>query len=196
MFNLCLNIAKNAHKNQKDKGNNDYINHCLYVSDKFKNSNLLRCVAILHDVIEDSTITKQDLLDKNVNKNIVDLVDILTHKKNESYDDYINKINSNYLASLIKIEDLKNNSDISRLNELTDKDEKRLLKYKNALNKLEKFIIDGKEHILTNRIDLRGRIIFVFSPINGLKKDLYLCVDSIETFITHNEYMKLLERDI
>ena len=124
----ALKIAYKAHENQFDKGGEPYINHPLHIA-KMLN---------LHDVMEDSNITKKDLIDFGFNENVINALSCLTRKRNEDYFSYINKIKSNILAKKIKILDLEHNLDIKRLSKITNKDLQRIEKYKKALAILKK----------------------------------------------------------
>ena len=87
-------------------------------------------------MLEDSDYTIDDLK-KYFNKDIIEAISIITKNKNEKYEDYLKKVKSNKLARLVKIEDLKHNSDLSRLKNITIEDKQRELKYKKALIYLE-----------------------------------------------------------
>ena len=108
-YMLCLNIATKAHKGQFRKYSNlPYIVHPIAVASNFNNKKL-KCAAILHDVIEDTEITEDELLSLGVPKDIVKLVVVMTHCKNETYAQYINRILNNPKAVLIKIADMSDN---------------------------------------------------------------------------------------
>lgn len=110
LYNKCYLIALKAHQGQIRKWENiPYINHPLAVANKFKFNKTLRCAALLHDVIEDSNITANDLLLDGIPKNVVDIVIILTRSKEETYFEYIKRVSKNVDATRIKLEDLKNN---------------------------------------------------------------------------------------
>ena len=98
----------------------------------------LECiVALLHDVVEDTDITLNDL-EKEFPQEVIDLLKILTHDKKIDYIEYIKKVKTNPIATKIKIADLKHNSDITRLENITTTDLKRIEKYKKALEILGK----------------------------------------------------------
>ena len=120
-------IACDAHRFKFDLAGEPYINHPLAVCDMVKGKKA-KIVALLHDVIEDSHYTKADL-EKFFTKDICDAVEALTRKKNENYFKYIDTLKNNELAKVVKLADLKNNMDVSRLKELNDWDIKRLKKY-------------------------------------------------------------------
>jgi hypothetical protein len=91
------------------------------------------CVALLHDVVEDSSYTIQDLIEIGFPTQVIEAIIVLTHSKDMPYFDYINRVKNNPIATRVKIEDLKHNSDLTRLNEIIDEDLKRMEKYKKAL---------------------------------------------------------------
>ena len=129
-------IAYKAHQNQFDKANVPYIYHPIHIAEQMDTE--LECiVALLHDVVEDTDITLNDL-EKEFPQEVIDLLKILTHDKKIDYIEYIKKVKTNPIATKIKIADLKHNSDITRLENITTTDLKRIEKYKKALEKLGK----------------------------------------------------------
>lgn len=135
MINIALSIAKKAHAGQVDKAGIDYIQHPLYVASQVKTEQE-KAVALLHDVLEDSDITAADLLAYGLSNEVVTAVQTLTKKKGQSYQDYLEKVKSNDLARVVKLADLKHNSDLSRLKSVSDTDRERVKKYKNAIRYL------------------------------------------------------------
>lgn len=135
-YNLALEIATKAHRGQVDKGGVEYINHPLTVASLVNTENE-KIVALLHDTIEDSTITEQDLVNFGFSNEIVKSVKLLTHKKNVPYFEYLKPIKQNKIARNVKIADLIHNSDLSRLKVITQKDLERNKKYKKALEFLK-----------------------------------------------------------
>ena len=134
---LAYAIALVAHKGQVDKAGMDYILHPLTVSNNCS-SEEEKIVALLHDVLEDTSVTREDLL-KFFSSEIVEAVSLLTHKEEDSYMDYLAKIKANPLAKAVKLQDLKHNMDLSRLPNPSEKDLSRLEnKYKPALEFLLK----------------------------------------------------------
>lgn len=125
-------IMLKAHWKQRDKGNHLYIFHPIRVSRKCK-SKSAKLVALLHDVIEDNpNYSISDF--KFLNEEEKEALELLTHSKNVAYFDYINEVKSNKIAREVKLSDLKDNSNLNRLSTVTDKDIKRLEKYKLAQN--------------------------------------------------------------
>ena len=135
MINIALSIAKKAHAGQVDKAGIDYIQHPLYVASQVKTEQE-KAVALLHDVLEDSDITAADLLAYGLSNEVVTAVQTLTKKKGQSYQDYLGKVKSNNLARVVKLADLKHNSDLSRLKTVSNTDYERVKKYKNAIRYL------------------------------------------------------------
>lgn len=132
MIDIALAIAKKAHAGQVGKADVDYIQHPLYVASQVKTEQE-KAVALLHDVIEDSDITAADLFASGLSNEVVTAVQILTKKKGQSYQEYLGKVKSNNLARVVKLADLKHNSDLSRLKSVTNTDYERVKKYKNAI---------------------------------------------------------------
>ena len=135
MIDIALVIAKKAHAGQVDKAGVDYIQHPLYVASQVETEQE-KAVALLHDVLEDSDITAADLLAYGLSNEVVTAVQILTKKKGQSYQEYLEKVKTNDLARVVKLADLKHNSDLSRLKSVSDTDRERVKKYKNAIRYL------------------------------------------------------------
>lgn len=134
-LNLAIRIATDHHSQQIDKSGKPYILHPLWVMTNV-DSLEEKIVAVLHDIVEDTDITIEDLIFSGFNEEIILAIDILTKKKNQKYDEYIELIGQNNLARKVKMADLTHNMDLTRLKEVTEKDKKRYVKYKNAYNYL------------------------------------------------------------
>lgn len=126
---LAITIAVKAHEGQFDKGGHPYILHPLHLMHRLKYDLQLATIAVLHDVIEDSDIDLTYLRDMGFSERVLVALDLLTHKKGVSYEDYIKNIASNFDTIRVKRKDLEHNSDITRLKGVTDKDLKRMEKY-------------------------------------------------------------------
>lgn len=135
LYQQALAIAKDAHKGQVDKAGVDYIQHPLFVASLVEDE-LAKTVALLHDVVEDSDWTLEDLRMEGLPEEVVQAVGILTKKRNENYEEYILRVKQNPLARQVKLADLKHNSDLSRLANVTDRDRKRVAKYQKAISYL------------------------------------------------------------
>ncbi|PFK82969.1 HD domain-containing protein [Bacillus thuringiensis] len=129
---IAYEIAQKAHAGQVDKAGMDYIKHPEAVA-SFVNTNEEKATAYLHDVLEDTEITANDLLSAGIPHNVVEAVQVLTKEKYTSYFEYLSRVKENSLARTVKLADLKHNSDRSRLARITDKDLKRLEKYRKAI---------------------------------------------------------------
>lgn len=137
MLNIALLIAINAHKGQLDKSGADYISHPVFVALNM-DTDEEKITALLHDVLEDSDYTKEQLIAEGIPKNIVEAVSVLTRVNGENYMDYIKRVSENPLAKKVKIADLKHNMDISRISKPNSKDIKRMNNYKKAFEFLTK----------------------------------------------------------
>lgn len=135
-LNQAIAIAAQAHIDQFDKAGRPYILHPIRLMNAM-NTDDEKIVAILHDVVEDTSITLENLLNEGFNFSIVDAIEHLTKRKGEDYTDFINRLHANKLATTVKIADIKDNLNITRLNVLTDKDLKRIKKYHDALQFLQ-----------------------------------------------------------
>ena len=134
---LAYAIAYVAHKGQVDKVGKDYINHPLTVASYCKTEDE-RVVALLHDVVEDTNITLEDL-SKFFDSNIIDALKLLTHDDDTPYMEYVARIKENEIAKAVKIADLTHNMDLSRFENPTKWDYDRVeYKYKPAMEILKK----------------------------------------------------------
>ena len=133
LIGKALEIATEAHKGAKDRGGNDYILHPITVALHCK-TNEEKTVALLHDVVEDTAITLDDLR-KYFPERIVEAVDAITMRKEEKTArwDYIQRVKRNRIARRVKTEDLKHNSDLSRIPNPTEEDYERAERYKQEL---------------------------------------------------------------
>lgn len=130
MLGTAIALAARIHESQKDKGGKPYILHPLRLMMRLRcDDEELMSIAVLHDVVEDSEVTISDLTDMGFSKRVTDALFLLTHVKGDSYEAYIRKIGTSRDATLVKLEDLRDNSDITRLKGLTEKDHARLMKY-------------------------------------------------------------------
>jgi hypothetical protein len=132
----AIEIATEAHKGHFDKAGKDYIDHPLRVMDMGR-SEEEKIVGVLHDVVEDTDWTFEMLAAEGFSQDIIAALKCVTKiSENENYDDFIERVKKNPLATAVKINDLSDNMDIRRLPYLSDKDVKRLKKYLKAYKKL------------------------------------------------------------
>lgn len=128
-------VACMAHTNQVDKAGVPYIRHPMEVASAMPDETTV-AAALLHDVLEDTKFTADDLLDLGVPGDVVDLVIVLTRRAGEPYFDYICRIKGNEKARLVKLADLRHNSDLTRLPVVTEQDKSRLKRYQRAIEML------------------------------------------------------------
>lgn len=127
----AMKIAYNAHNGQVDKSGVPYIYHPIHLAEQMQTED--ECiVALLHDTVEDTEVTFEDL-EKEFSNEIIEAIKLLTHDKSVEYMEYIKQIKENPIAKNVKLADLRHNSDETRKAEITDKDIKRNEKYKKAI---------------------------------------------------------------
>ena len=142
LIDKSLEIITCLFNDKLDKGNSPYVLHLLKVYQGV-NTYEEKIVALLHDVLENTDTTKEDLEELGFDKIIIDAILVLTKKKGEDYRDYIERIinSNNKLAMNVKLEDLKCNMDIKKIKNPTTNDYERIHKryepaYDRILNKL------------------------------------------------------------
>lgn len=128
----AMKLCYNAHKDQVDKSGIPYVFHPIHLAEQMIDEDTT-VVALLHDVVEDSDYTFEDLEAMGFSQNVITAIKLLTHPKGMPYMDYITRIKDNPIAKAVKLADLAHNSDLSRLNGLNEKAIIRSRKYKNAL---------------------------------------------------------------
>lgn len=136
MLRQAVEIAEKAHAGQTDKAGVPYIRHPEYVAG-LVSSEREKTVAYLHDVIEDTAVTREDLLEVFPNE-IVDAVCVLTKQPGVSYGCYLERVKADPLARVVKLADLTHNMQLERLDHPTAQDYERLEKYKKAYAFLSK----------------------------------------------------------
>ena len=109
----ALQIAARAHEGQVDKHGQPYILHPLRVMSAVEGDDA-RIVAILHDVIEDTSVTADDLRREDFGEPILEALDRLTHRKGEPYAEYVIRCKGHEIARRVKLADLEDNSRLSR----------------------------------------------------------------------------------
>ena len=133
----AISVATAAHEGQFDKGGKPYILHPLHLMNQLMFDIPLAVIAVLHDVVEDSAYTFDDLVMEGFSDRVLAALILLTHNDLDDYlQDYIPKVCSNHDAIRVKRKDLEHNSDITRLKSVQDKDLERLQKYHAAYTML------------------------------------------------------------
>lgn len=133
---LAMQISFDAHKEQKDKSGLPYIFHPFHLAEQMTDE-VTTCVALLHDVVEDTEMTFEKLLELGFTVEIVDALKLLTHDDSVPYMDYVKEIAKNPVAKAVKLADLAHNSDLTRLDIIDEKALKRAEKYKQAMELLK-----------------------------------------------------------
>jgi GTP diphosphokinase / guanosine-3',5'-bis(diphosphate) 3'-diphosphatase len=136
-FWVVCKIAATAHAGQVDKAGKPYIKHPIAVA-SYCNTDLERCVAMLHDVLEDTFVTVEYLEEIGIGQDIIQPLLLLTRNKRETRMENATRVKSCKVATAVKLADLKHNMDLSRIPNPTEKDFKRLEEYKMVKEYLEK----------------------------------------------------------
>ena len=132
----AMKLAFDKHKKQKDKSGLPYIHHPLHLAEQMDDE-LSITTALLHDIVEDTNTTFEELKKEGIPIKVIEALRCLTHDKSVPYMEYIKNISKNELATKVKLADLKHNSDLSRLDNITEEDLKRVQKYKKSIEYLE-----------------------------------------------------------
>lgn len=111
---LAREMAIKFHKGQVDKAGNEYINHLFFLESKV-NTEEEKIVAPLHDIVEDTDVSIDDLKNKGFSKNVIEAIECITKKQNEDYLTYLTRVKNNKIARTVKLIDLSHNMDISRI---------------------------------------------------------------------------------
>jgi len=129
-------LAEKYHEGQFDKGGSPYIEHPLRVMEGVESLEE-KILAVLHDVLEDCQVSKDELIKEGIPEYLVEKLEILCKGKNEKYFDYIDRIKADKSTINVKLSDLRDNMNLQRLKAVTEKDTRRLEKYKKAKAILE-----------------------------------------------------------
>jgi (p)ppGpp synthase/HD superfamily hydrolase len=130
LLGKMLVIATNAHAGQFDRGGRPYILHPLRVMSYLKSDDEeLQCMALGHDLIEDTDVTYVQLREAGMTERIIAGISALTKQPGQTYDEYKQRVFANKDAMLVKMADLRHNTDIRRLKGVSDKDIERIAKY-------------------------------------------------------------------
>ena len=129
---LAISITSKAFEDKLDKAGQPYILHCLRVMNATKGDECVKCASVMHDLVEDTEYTFEQLTKLGFSDKTIGLLHLVTHQKNTPYDEYIKAIAVSDEATEIKLADLRDNSDITRLKGLGKKDLDRIEKYHRA----------------------------------------------------------------
>ncbi len=131
----ALRLCFEAHKDQLDKSGLPYVFHPFHLAEQMDTEETV-CVALLHDVVEDTDYTLEDLIAMGFPKPVTDALALMTHDENVPYLDYVSKLKDNPIARQVKLADLKHNSDLTRLDRIDEKALERVEKYRKAMELL------------------------------------------------------------
>ena len=186
----ALKISFDAHKNQVDKSNMPYVYHPFHLAEQMDDE-YSTCVALLHDVVEDTNITLDDLKREGFPVEVTDALALMTHDDTVDYLDYVREMKDNVLARKVKLADLAHNSDLSRLDKVDDKALERVKKYRQAILILEKAERDSRIKKVPGKLTLCcGKIVpeeYKYCPscgeeiINAKEAELELDLDETLT---------------
>ena len=123
-------LAEEVHEGQTDKSGRPYIEHPLRVSRLVQGGVDEILTALLHDVVEDTPVTLEDLRAKGYSERIVEAVDCVTRRDGERREDYLKRVKGNETARRVKLADLTHNSDLSRISNPTEQDFRRVENYR------------------------------------------------------------------
>lgn len=132
----ALRLCFDAHSHQVDKSGMPYVFHPFHLAEQMdtEESTIL---ALLHDVVEDTDFTLEDLSEMGYPSTVIEALALMTHDPSVPYMDYIKNISANALATKVKLADLRHNSDLSRLDVVDSKALVRVEKYAAAIQLLE-----------------------------------------------------------
>lgn len=131
----AIALAVKAHRGQKDRAGAPYVLHPLRMMFRVE-TDAERMAAVLHDVVEDTDWTLDDLRAEGFPEEVVAAVDHLTRREGESYDEFVRRAASHPVARRVKIADLEDNMDVRRTGTVTDVDTERLTRYHRAWRSL------------------------------------------------------------
>ena len=124
----AMKLCFEAHKDQKDRTGLPYVFHPFHLAEQMKDE-YSTAAALLHDVVEDTDTTFEDLQKEGIPEKVIEALRLLTHSPEVPYMEYVAKTASDPIAAAVKLADLNHNSDMSRLDNITDKDIQRHKKY-------------------------------------------------------------------
>jgi len=138
----AMRIAYDAHHGQMDKSGVPYIFHPIHLAEQMLDEDTT-VAALLHDVVEDTEITPDELAAQGFPPQIIEALDLLTHDEGVDYMGYVRRIAANPIAKAVKMADLNHNRDMTRLDEIDDRARRWEEKYSNATRILEGIAIDS-----------------------------------------------------
>lgn len=132
----ALRLSFEAHKDQVDKSGMPYVFHPFHLAEQMNTEETV-IAALLHDVVEDTDYTLEEIAGMGFPQSVIEALALLTHDSRVPYMEYVAKTKENPIAAAVKLADLRHNSDVSRLDAVDEKAVKRMEKYKKAIALLE-----------------------------------------------------------
>ena len=143
LLNRMIALAAEKHANQYDKQGEPYFLHLMQVMRNTEsNDEIVQCVAVGHDLIEDTDVTYEQVLEE-FGAEIADGIEAMSKRKGEAYEDYLERVLANPLASRVKMADLQHNTLITRMRGTSPKDLERVAKYWRAYALLKERVENG-----------------------------------------------------
>lgn len=132
----AMKLCFEAHKDQTDKSGLPYVFHPFHLAEQMPDEDTT-IVALLHDVVEDTDYTLDDLRGMGFGGKVMDALELMTHDDDVPYMEYVAKLKDNSVAHTVKLADLRHNSDLTRLDFIDDTARERVEKYAQAISLLE-----------------------------------------------------------
>jgi (p)ppGpp synthase/HD superfamily hydrolase len=136
MTKKAMKLCYAAHKDQMDKSGLPYVFHPFHLAEQMPDEDTT-VTALLHDVVEDTSYTLEDLRKMGFPQQVLDALSLMTHDKRVPYLEYVSALKGNAIARTVKLADLRHNSDLTRLDVVDEKALKRVEKYRAAIQLLE-----------------------------------------------------------
>lgn len=138
MTKKAIRLMFDLHKEQTDKSGLPYVFHPWHVAESMDDE-IAATVALLHDAVEDTDLTLEDVREAGFPEEVVVALGCMTHDDSVDYMDYVRALAPNAVARKVKLADLRHNADITRLDAPTEKDLARREKYLKAIELLENY---------------------------------------------------------
>lgn len=135
MTKKAMKLCFEAHKDQVDKSGIPYVFHPIHLAEQMSDE-CSTIVALLHDVVEDTDYTFEDLIKLGFDVDVIKALKLITHVDDVPYMEYVAKIKDNPIARKVKLADLRHNSDLSRIDVADEKALQRKEKYMKAIDYL------------------------------------------------------------
>lgn len=135
----AINLMFEAHKEQRDKSGLPYVFHPFHLAEQMEDETTT-VVALLHDIVEDTDCTPDDLRRMGFSEEVCEAIDLMTHREGVPYMEYVKRIKTNPVAVKVKLADLRHNSDLTRMEKPTERDKQRAEKYREAI----RLLLDGE----------------------------------------------------